>query len=155
MATLPVTQTPSAEQASGRFDAVLAAAQELPFAEQARLIAALLPVVLPAIEAAHRGNGIPATAGTPESLRALIACWEADPTDDDPVWDEILQSLIGNPALATPLTRRGESPSAARCWPAGSAHHTAQHSCRERDPRMADRATIRRGYRARAGDRGL
>jgi hypothetical protein len=75
------------------FDTVLASARSLPFAEQARLIMALLPSVLPAVEAARQGDVTPTPSGTTESLQALIARWEAAPEDSDPLWDEIWSNL--------------------------------------------------------------
>jgi hypothetical protein len=83
----------SSGQPADTFDAILAAARNLPFAEQARLIMALLPAVLPAVEAARQGESTPIPGGTVESLGELIARWEAAPDDDDPVWDEIWHNL--------------------------------------------------------------
>ncbi len=82
-----------AEPPPDTFDVVLASARSLPFAEQARLIMALLPLVLPAVEAARQSDSEPIPGGTAASLNALIARWEAAPEDDDPPWDEIWHNL--------------------------------------------------------------
>jgi len=63
---------------------------------------ALLPLVLPAVEAARQGEGEPIPSGTAASLDALIARWEAAPEDDDPIWDEIWHNL----GIATPEEAR-------------------------------------------------
>lgn len=81
------------EPSPNTFDAVLASARDLPFAEQARLIMALLPAVLPAVPLPRQGGGDPIPGSTAESLDALIAHWEAGPEDDDPLWDEIWRNL--------------------------------------------------------------
>lgn len=83
----------SSEPPRDAFEAVLVSARQLPFAEQARLVMALLPTILPAIEAARQGVTVPEVAGTAESLRALIASWEVAPADDDPAWDEIWRNV--------------------------------------------------------------
>lgn len=82
-----------ADRSLSDFDRALAAAERLPFADQARLITALLPMVLLAIEAAHQGTPGPTAGGTPDSRRALLAAWGTGPQDDDPKWDGILHAL--------------------------------------------------------------